>query len=193
MRIEKFGRDRPLDRFDCGREAPNRFRHRLVRSSQLARRLQTYIALTGEALVGFYTVVVGDVDQTGAPERLIKGIARHPIPLPLVTLARLGVSIDWRGRGHLEGIRLRTLQPTDIAGIRALAAHAKNDEPRAFYERYGFITFSTDPYHLLLLLKGSALSFTARSRTRPRKCGFSCGVLVSDEDIEYLCSYGDNK
>jgi len=48
---------------------------------------------------------------------------------------------------------LRTLQAADIAGIRAMAVHAKGDEARAFYERFGFTPSPTDPHHLFLLLK----------------------------------------
>jgi hypothetical protein len=45
------------------------------------------------------------------------------------------------------------LQAAEIAGLRALAVHAKDDDARAFYERYGFIAAPTDPYHLLVLLR----------------------------------------
>jgi len=47
----------------------------------------------------------------------------------------------------------RTLQAADIAGIRALAVHAKDDEARKFYERFDFIPSPTDPLHLFVLLK----------------------------------------
>jgi hypothetical protein len=53
---------------------------------------------------------------------------------------------------------LRTLQASDIAGIRALAAHAKDDNARAFYQHFGFIPSPTDPYHLFLLLKDILLT-----------------------------------
>ena len=47
---------------------------------------------------------------------------------------------------------LRTLHAADIAGIRAMAVHAK-DDARSFYERFGFVQAPTDEYHLFLLLK----------------------------------------
>jgi hypothetical protein len=53
---------------------------------------------------------------------------------------------------------LRTLQASDIAGIRALAAHAKDDNARTFYQHFGFIPSPTDPYHLFLLLKDILLA-----------------------------------
>ena len=48
---------------------------------------------------------------------------------------------------------LRILQAADIAGIRAFAVHAKNDEARAFYEHFDFLPSPTDRYHLFRLLK----------------------------------------
>ncbi len=41
----------------------------------------------------------------------------------------------------------------DIAGIRAIAVHAKDDDARVFYERFGFLPALTDPYHLFFLIK----------------------------------------
>jgi predicted N-acetyltransferase YhbS len=72
-------------------------------------------------------------------------------------LARLAVSIAEQGKaigaGLLKDAMLRTLQAADIAGIRAFAVHAKDDEAKAFYEHFNFIASPTDPYHLFLLLK----------------------------------------
>jgi hypothetical protein len=47
----------------------------------------------------------------------------------------------------------RTLQAADIAGIRAFAVHAKDEEARNFYQRFDFIPSPTDPLHLFVLLK----------------------------------------
>jgi hypothetical protein len=34
-----------------------------------------------------------------------------------------------------------------------MAVHAKDDDARACYERYGFLSAPTDPYHLFVLFK----------------------------------------
>ena len=47
----------------------------------------------------------------------------------------------------------RTLQAAEIAGIRAFAVHAKDEDARAFYEHFGFALLPSDPYHLFRLLK----------------------------------------
>lgn len=48
---------------------------------------------------------------------------------------------------------LRTLQAAKIAGIRAFAVHAKDDQARTFYEHFDFAPSPTDPCHLFGLLK----------------------------------------
>lgn len=155
LRIEKLRRDHHVDRFDCGQEALNRFLIRYAFQNQQAEASQTYVALVGDEVIGFYTLVVAQVEYDDAPQRLGKGLARHPIPLML--LARPAVATSWQGKGlgsgFLKDAMLRTLQAADIAGIRALAVHAKDDNARAFYARFGFVPAPTDPYHLFVLLK----------------------------------------
>ncbi len=155
LRIEKLQRGHGIDEFDCGREALNRFLARYAFQNQQAGASQTYIALAANAVVGYYTLVVGQVEYAAAPDRLTKGLARHPVPIML--LARLAIATSWQGKGLGAGLlkdaMQRTLQAADIAGIRAFAVHAKDDEARAFYEHFGFSPLPSDPYHLFRLLK----------------------------------------
>jgi GNAT superfamily N-acetyltransferase len=155
LRIEKLQRTHDLDEFDCGREALNRFLIRYAFQNQQAGASQTYVALAGEKVAGYYTLVVGQVEYAQAPERMTKGLARHPVPIML--LARLAIATTWQGRGLGSGLLKdaieRTLQAADIAGIRAFAVHAKDDDARAFYEHFGFAPLPSDPYHLFRLLK----------------------------------------
>lgn len=155
FRIEKLGRHHAVDDFDCGEDSLNRFLTRFAFPSQQANASQTYVGLADGAVIGFYTLVVGEVSYDDAPGRLTKGLARHPVPLML--LARLAVSQVWQGKGVGAGLlkdaMLRTIQAAEIGGIRALAVHAKNDVARTFYEHFGFIPSPTDPLHLFVLIK----------------------------------------
>lgn len=45
------------------------------------------------------------------------------------------------------------LAAAEIAGIRSLAVHAKDEQARGFYEHFGFRPSPTDPLHLFVLLK----------------------------------------
>jgi hypothetical protein len=45
----------------------------------------------------------------------------------------------------LKNAMLRTLQAAEIAGIRAMAVHAKDDAAKAFYQRFDLIPSPSDP------------------------------------------------
>jgi GNAT superfamily N-acetyltransferase len=155
FQIEKLDRRHAVEAFDCGREALNRFLARYALPNQQAEASQTYVATVDDQVIGYYTLVVGEVAYDEAPRRLTKGLAHHPVPIML--LARLAVALSWQGKGCGAGLlkdaMLRTLQAAHIAGIRAFAVHAKDDEARAFYEHFDFVSSPTDPYHLFLLVK----------------------------------------
>jgi GNAT superfamily N-acetyltransferase len=153
--IEKLRREHRVDDFDCGKEPLDRFLVRFALQSQLADSAQTYVALADDEVIGYYTLSYGDVAFDDAPQRLRKGVARHP--LPLMILARLAVARAWAGKkigaGLLKDALVRTLAAADIAGLRALAVHAKDEEARAFYAHFDFLPSPTDPLHLFLILK----------------------------------------
>ena len=155
FRIEKLRRDHSVDGFDCGQEALNRFLTRHALQSQQAGAATTWVATDGHQVIGYYSLAAGQVAFDEAPERLIKGLARHPVPVML--LARLAVSVACQGRGLgaglLKDVTRRTLAAADIAGIRALVTHAKDDAARRFYEHFGFAGSLSDPSHLFVLLK----------------------------------------
>jgi GNAT superfamily N-acetyltransferase len=153
--IEKLRPDHAVGDFDCGREELNRYLARYAWVNHQAGGGQTYVGLAGETVVGFHTLAVGQVLREEAPERLARGLARHPVPIML--LARLAVDRRWQGQGIgkalLKDAMLRTMQAADIAGIRALAVHAKDEAARAFYERFDFMASPTDAMHMFILLK----------------------------------------
>ncbi|MGA3263153.1 MAG: GNAT family N-acetyltransferase [Terracidiphilus sp.] len=153
--IEKLRRDHPIDAFDCGQESLNSWLRKHALQNQGAGAAQTYVGLVGEVVVGYYSLAVGQIEYCDAPERLQKGLARHPVPVML--LARLAVHKDWQkkgvGRALLLDAVLRTMQAADIAGIRALAVHAKDEQARRYYEQFDFVASPADPLHLLVLLK----------------------------------------
>jgi len=153
--IEKLRRDHPIDAFDCGQEALNTWLRKHALQNRGAGAAQTYVGLVAGVVVGYYSLAVGQVEYSDAPERLQKGLARHPVPIML--LARFAVDKNWQkkgvGRALLRDAVLRTLQAADIAGIRALAVHAKDDAARRYYEQFDFTASPADPLHLLVLLK----------------------------------------
>jgi len=155
--IEKLSRDHLLNDFDCGQEALNGWLRKHALQNHGAGAAQTYVGLAGSVVIGYYSLAVGQIEYNDAPERLQKGLARHPVPVML--LARLAVHKNWQSRGVgralLRDVVLRTAQAADIAGIRALAVHAKDEHARRYYEQFDFVASPADPLQLLVLLKDS--------------------------------------
>jgi len=153
--VEKLRRDHAVENSDCGREELNRYLVRYAWQNQQAGAAQTYVGVVGDVIVGYRTLAVGHVTLEDAPERLTKGLAKHPVPIML--LARLATDHRWRGKGVgkalLRDAMQRTLQTAEIAGIRALALHAKDEDAKRFYEHFDFVPSSTDAMHLFVLLQ----------------------------------------
>lgn len=153
--VEKLRFGHETEAFDCGKAELNRFLSRFAFVNQRANTAQTYVVCRGTQVVGYYSLTVGQADHKDAPARISQGMARHPIPLMI--LARLAV--DGREQGQrlgaalLKDALLRCAAAADIAGIRALFVHAKDEEATAFYRHFNFQPSPTDPHHLFLLMK----------------------------------------
>ena len=160
LHIEKLRRTHNVEQFTCGQSELDRFLIRHALQAQQSNSSQIYVAVSDDEIVGFYTIVAGEVQHSQAPERVVKGMSRHPIPL--LVLARLGVHVNAQGRGIGSGLLLdalgRTLQVADVIGVRALAVHAKDDRAVAFYRHFGFTPSPTDTRHLFMIVKDIRLS-----------------------------------
>jgi GNAT superfamily N-acetyltransferase len=155
LHIEKLHRTHNVEQFTCGQPELDRFLMRHALQAQQSNSSQTYVSVNGDEIAGFYTIVAGEVQHAQAPERVVKGMARHPIPL--LVLARLAVHINAQGHGIGSGLLLdalgRTLQVAEVIGVRALAVHAKDDRAVAFYRHFGFTPSPTDARHLFMIIK----------------------------------------
>lgn len=153
--IETLSSKHSADSFDCGEPALDRFIKRYALINQKAHSAQTYVACREQVIVGYYTLVAASAEPEGVPTRIKRGLARHPVPLLL--FARLAVDRREQGKGLgkalLKDALLRSSNAAEIAGVRAVAVHAKSDTARSWYEHFDFEPSPTDPYHLFLLMK----------------------------------------
>lgn len=153
--IRKLTATDQVDAFDCGQAALNQFLQRYALVNQKANSSQTCACCQADVVVGFYSLAVGSIDPESAPSRVMKGLARHSVPVMI--LARLAVDRQHQrkglGQAVLKDALLRTAQAADIAGIRCLLVHAKDEAARQWYESWEFEPSPTDPYHLFLMVK----------------------------------------
>jgi len=149
--------------FDCGHPLLNDWLRSHALQNQRAHAARTFVVCPERErrVIGYYSLAVGAVDHAAAPERVRKGLARHPIPV--MVLARLAVDVHHKGkkigRSLLKDAVLRTLQAAEIPGIRAIFVHAKDDRARGFYEHFGFEPSPIHPLQLMLLIKDCHASF----------------------------------
>lgn len=153
--VVKIGIGHDTETFDCGSPELKRFLNRYAIVNQKANTAQTYALCDNNKVVGYYSLTVGSVVYQDAPERVVKGLARYPVPLMI--LARLAVDTSMQGMGLgsalLKDAMLRTYRAADIAGIRALFVYAKDEEAKQLYEYFNFRPSPTDSHHLFCLMK----------------------------------------
>jgi len=103
---------------------------------------RTYVvcaAAEPERVVGYFSIAAAVEQRNALPSaKLRRGM---PEQVPLLLIGRLAVDAPWRGLGSaLLGDALkRCLAASEIAGIRAVVAHAIDEAAVGFYERHGFI------------------------------------------------------
>jgi len=72
-------------------------------------------------------------------------------------LARLAVDKLYQrvglGQALLKEALLKALNVSEIAGLRAAIVHAKDENAKHFYEKFGFSLSPFDAFHLFLLIK----------------------------------------
>ncbi len=155
MGIEKLRLDHETENFNCGKHELNNFLKKFAFNNQRANLAQTYVLCRGSQVIAYYSLAVGHVEHKDAPQRITEGAGRYPVPVMI--LARLAVTQSEQGNGFgaalLKDALRRTANAASIAGIRAFFVHAKDDDAKAFYERFNFLPSPIDPHHLFLLMK----------------------------------------
>ena len=135
-----------LDRFDSGKPPLDEWlRTHALDNEDKASRTYVVTARTGEdagLVVAYYTLAYGGVVRTEVPKKIRQGL---PNPVPVMVLGRLAVDRRHAGRGIgpslLREAMQRTVQASEIAGLRALIVHAIDDDAMGFYAKYGFQVF----------------------------------------------------
>ncbi len=144
-----------VSNFDCGKQELTEWLRRYALQNHQAGAARVYVVHRTGRVVGYYALAAGSVEPEEAPERVRKGLARHPISI--ILLARLAVDISARGQGLgaalLKDALSRSASAADEIGARAVLVHAKDDEAQAFYRHFDFEPSPTDPLHLFLLMK----------------------------------------
>jgi GNAT superfamily N-acetyltransferase len=152
--------------FDCGKAPLNDFLNKHAWQNQAGGGARTYVLTRGpQHVVGYYSLAPASVSLDDAPERVTKGQGRYPIPV--ILMARFALALTEQGKGlgkalFRDALR-RALAGAEVIGGRAFLVHAKDEEARSFYLKFGMEPSPTNPLHLSLLFKDIRQSLEAFS------------------------------
>jgi GNAT superfamily N-acetyltransferase len=140
--------------FDSGNETLDRWLTQSAGQSDRRDAARTFVRADDRGqILAYYTLVAGELEHTGATERVRKGMSRH-YPIPVAILARLAVDRRCQGQGlgaaMLHDALRRVTVAADQVAVRAVVVHAIDDPARTFYEHYGFRALSIAPHTLMV-------------------------------------------
>ncbi len=95
-------------------------------------------------VVGYYAIATAKEQRATLPSARLRRQMPDEVPLMLIGRLALDASLQGQGLGTfllIDAIR-RCLAVAEIAGVRAIVAHAIDDDAAAFYQRHGFVPTS---------------------------------------------------
>lgn len=124
---------------------------------------RTYVICRDKRVVGYYALATGAVSHEKAAGKIRRNM---PDPVPVMVIGRLAVDGSLQGQGMgrhlLRDAVLRTLQASEIAGIRAILVHAISERAKRFYESSGFVASPGEPMTLMITVAEAARIFTGQ-------------------------------
>jgi GNAT superfamily N-acetyltransferase len=127
-------------------------KHRALRNEGRGAS-RTYVVCVDHQVVAYYCLATGSVGSELAPGRVRRNM---PEPIPVMVLGRLAVDLAWQrhgvGKALLRDAILRTVQVSEVVGVKALMVHALSEQAQRFYEAQGFHPSPTHPRTLFLPL-----------------------------------------
>jgi GNAT superfamily N-acetyltransferase len=142
------------DQFGSGEPALDRWLRAYAGQSQRRDVARTFVAADlKHNVVGYYTLVAGELEHAAAPPPVRAGVSRH-FPIPVCLIARLAVDGSWQGHGLgrdlLRDAMRRALAASEQIGIRAVVVDAIDEEAVTFYRRHGFELATDDGLTLMV-------------------------------------------
>jgi len=153
FRLAPLGAEHDRDSFDCGEEALDRY-FKTQATQDIRRRVANCFVATDSAsglMAGYYTIASAGIPFVDLPPEESRRLPRYP-SLPAVRIGRLAVDRKFQGRGLGEMLLLDAMRRSMNLppAVYALLVDAKNDRAVAFYQRYGFRAFASQPRTLFL-------------------------------------------
>jgi GNAT superfamily N-acetyltransferase len=157
---EKLNLSHQIKGFDSGNSQLDDWLKNRAIKNEIEGASRTYVLCNGDVVIGFYCLANGSVFQSVATGKVRRNM---PDPIPVMVIGRLAIDRSWQGKGLgralLKDAILRTLQASEIAGIRAILVHAISENAKLFYEKCGFTVSPIDEMTLMIRIKDAITVF----------------------------------
>ena len=155
--VEPLGAHHDRASFSSGEPSLDHYISRQA-SQDARRRVARVFVASGEPpqrIAGYYTLSAASFEKDDLPAELAKRLPHYPVPAAVI--GRLAVDLRSQGHGIGETLLLdaihRVVRAGDTIGVYAVVVDALHDRASAFYERYGFTPFPSEPRRLFLPLR----------------------------------------
>jgi GNAT superfamily N-acetyltransferase len=154
-RVEALDGQHDRSALACGVEPLDRYLREQAGQDARRRVAAPFVLREGDSKVvlGYYTLSALSVDVGAWPPEVAKNLPRYPV-VPATLLGRLAVDGRLRGKGMGEYLLMdalrRALDASRQVASVAVVVDAKDEKARAFYLRYGFISFADHANRLFL-------------------------------------------
>jgi len=162
--IEKINPTHDCKAFGCGKHPMDFWLKRHAQKNQEIGSPQTYVAVRGDAVIGYYSLVYGGFRREDFTPKILEGLPSD-FQVPVMVLARLAVdSREQRtglGEALLKDALLRATAAAGIAGLRAVVVDAIDDDSASFFRHFGFEDSPASASRLMLLIDDIQASIDA--------------------------------
>lgn len=139
--------------FSCGVIALDDYFKQFAKGNHIKNIGKTFVLVeNSDAVLGYYTTSMGNVDFHSLSQELQKRLPRYPIPI--ARIARLAVDFKRQGQGWGECLLVDALyriqDASSLVAAFGVVVDAKDEKAKAFYMRFGFTPFTDN--HLSLFL-----------------------------------------
>ena len=141
--------------FSCGKEQLDAYITTVATQDAKRDAAAVFILVErGQAdVIGYYTLSSFSVELSGIDPKLQKKLPRYP-HVPATLMGRLAIRTTHVKQGLGEFLLMdalrRVLVASDQVASSAVVVDAIDDDAKAFYVRYGFLTFANQPMKLYL-------------------------------------------
>jgi predicted N-acetyltransferase YhbS len=166
---ESLTKNHDLSAFDCGKEPLTSWLKKHALQSQAAGHTKTMVITEGGVkVIGYYSYNVVSVEHADStPERVMKGLAKHPIPVFLI--ARLAIDAAHHGQGLGGRLFRHALKGAAAISasvpIRAIIVDALDEDAKKFYSAFDFEPYPADGLRMWLLIKDLRKTINAQQPT----------------------------